>query len=64
MEKNSRIIKNYAIWLKYDSRSGTHNMYREYRDLTLTGAVDQLCEFARHISLVGVSTLGMKGEGG
>jgi len=42
VERNSRIVKNYAIWIKYDSRSGTHNMYREYRDLTLTGAVDQL----------------------
>ncbi|CAM9382100.1 unnamed protein product [Laminaria digitata] len=41
-EKNARIIKNYGIWLRYDSRSGTHNMYREYRDLTLTGAVDQM----------------------
>lgn len=41
-EKNSRTIKNYGIWLRYDSRSGTHNMYREYRDLTLTGAVDQM----------------------
>lgn len=41
-EKNSRIINNYGIWLRYDSRSGTHNMYREYRDLTLTGAVSQL----------------------
>ncbi|CAM9159398.1 unnamed protein product [Chrysoparadoxa australica] len=41
-EKNSRVIKNYALWLRYDSRSGTHNMYREYRDLTLTGAVDQM----------------------
>lgn len=48
VEKNSRIIKNYAIWLRYDSRSGTHNMYREYRDLTLTGAVDQLCEYYHH----------------
>ncbi len=47
VERNSRIVKNYAIWLKYDSRSGTHNMYREYRDLTLTGAVDQLCESRR-----------------
>ena len=35
-------IKNYAIWLRYDSRSGTHNMYREYRDLTPEGAVTQL----------------------
>eukprot|EP00953_Heterococcus_sp_UTEX-ZZ885_P034693 17942-Heterococcus_DN1.PRE.3 len=41
-EKNSRIIKHYGIWLRYDSRSGTHNMYREYRDLTLTGSVDQM----------------------
>jgi len=42
VEKNSRIVKNYGIWLRYSSRSGTHNMYREYRDLTLTGAVSQL----------------------
>ena len=24
---------------RYDSRSGTHNMYREYRDLTVSAAV-------------------------
>jgi large subunit ribosomal protein L18Ae len=42
VEKNSRIVKNYGIWLRYNSRSGTHNMYREYRDLTLTGAVTQV----------------------
>mmetsp|Transcript_10699 Transcript_10699/g.31665 ORF Transcript_10699/g.31665 Transcript_10699/m.31665 type:complete len:184 (-) Transcript_10699:101-652(-) len=41
-EKNSRTVKNYGIWLRYSSRSGTHNMYREFRDLTLTGAVSQL----------------------
>lgn len=41
-EKNPNIVKNYAIWLRYNSRSGTHNMYREYRDLTLAGAVDRL----------------------
>jgi len=41
-EKNSRIVKNYGIWLRYSSRSGTHNMYREFRDLTLSGAVSQL----------------------
>jgi len=41
-EKNSRIVKNYGIWLRYSSRSGTHNMYREYRDVSLTGAVSQL----------------------
>jgi len=38
-------IKNFGIWLRYDSRSGTHNMYREYRDLTTGGAVTQCCEF-------------------
>ena len=42
VEKNNRIIKNYGIWLRYDSRSGTHNMYREFRDVSLTGAVSQL----------------------
>jgi len=42
VEKNCRIVKNYGIWLRYDSRSGTHNMYREYRDVKLTGAVTQL----------------------
>jgi len=41
-EKNSRIVKNYGVWLRYDSRSGTHNMYREFRDLTITGAISQL----------------------
>ena len=41
-EKNTRTIKNFGIWIRYSSRSGTHNMYREYRDLTLTGAVSQL----------------------
>ncbi|KAJ9599534.1 hypothetical protein L9F63_010006, partial [Diploptera punctata] len=34
-------IKNFGIWLRYDSRSGTHNMYREYRDLSVSGAVTQ-----------------------
>ena len=42
VEKNNRIVKNYGIWLRYSSRSGTHNMYREYRDVKLTGAVSQL----------------------
>ncbi|KAH8070490.1 hypothetical protein JL721_4880 [Aureococcus anophagefferens] len=41
-EKNPRIVKNYYVMLRYNSRSNTHNMYREYRDLTLTGAIDQL----------------------
>merc|ERR1711970_941581 len=37
-EKKPTSVKNFGIWLRYDSRSGTHNMYREYRDLTAAGA--------------------------
>merc|ERR1711874_135270 len=40
-EKKPLKIKNFGIWLRYDSRSGTHNMYREYRDLTVSAAVTQ-----------------------
>uniref|UniRef100_A0A2K5HUY9 Large ribosomal subunit protein eL20 n=1 Tax=Colobus angolensis palliatus TaxID=336983 RepID=A0A2K5HUY9_COLAP len=38
-EKRSLRVNNFGIWLRYDSRSGTHNMYREYRKLTTRGAV-------------------------
>nr|AQS22647.1 60S ribosomal protein L18a [Pseudodiaptomus poplesia] len=40
-EKNPLKVKNFGIWLRYDSRSGTHNMYREYRDMTVNGAITQ-----------------------
>lgn len=43
-EKSPLRVKNFGIWLRYDSRSGTHNMYREYRDLTTAGAVTQCCK--------------------
>lgn len=26
IEKNTRIAKNYGVWLRYESRTGTHNM--------------------------------------
>merc|ERR1712119_83150 len=38
-EKNPLKIKNFGVWLRYDSRSGTHNMYREYRDTKVARAV-------------------------
>ncbi|KXN66164.1 ribosomal protein L18ae [Conidiobolus coronatus NRRL 28638] len=38
-EKRPQKVKNFAIWLRYDSRSGTHNMYKEYRELTRAEAV-------------------------
>merc|ERR1711860_198313 len=40
-ERKPLKIKNIGIWMRYVSRSGTHNMYREYRDLTAAGAVTQ-----------------------
>nr|KAF6349992.1 ribosomal protein L18a [Myotis myotis] len=45
-EKSPLRVKNFGIWLRYDSRSGTHNMYREYRDLTTAGAVTQCCKLS------------------
>ncbi len=38
-EKNPTAVKNFGIWLRYDSRSGTHNMYKEYRELSRADAV-------------------------
>ena len=40
-EKNPGCVKNFGIWLRYDSRTGHHNMYREYRDVSVAGAVTQ-----------------------
>ncbi|WZY83817.1 hypothetical protein YC2023_030201 [Brassica napus] len=41
-EKSPTKIKNYGIWLRYQSRTGYHNMYKEFRDTTLNGAVEQM----------------------
>jgi len=41
-EKNPNNVKNFGFWIRYDSRTGTHNMYKEYRDTTLTGAVKKM----------------------
>lgn len=46
-EKYPTKIKNYGIWVRYQSRTGYHNAYKEYRDTTLNGAVQQLYE-VRH----------------
>lgn len=42
-ERNDRTVKNFGITIRYNSRSGTHNMYKEFRDTTLCGAVEQMC---------------------
>ena len=41
-ERNPNHVKNFGFWIRYDSRSGTHNMYKEYREVTLTGAVKKM----------------------
>merc|ERR1719472_253123 len=66
VEKNTSQVKTFGIWLRYDSRSGTHNMYREFRDIKLTGAVTQLYDemAGRHrcrprsIQIIRTATLG------
>lgn len=44
-EKRPQVVKNYAAFVRYDSRSGTHNIYKEFRDTTRVGAVNQLCNY-------------------
>lgn len=49
-EKKPTKVKNFAIWLRYNSRSGTHNMYKEFRGLSRAEAVETLYQemAARH----------------
>ncbi|KAI9829979.1 MAG: 60S ribosomal protein L20 [Phylliscum demangeonii] len=49
-EKSPLRVKNFGIWLRYDSRSGTHNMYKEYREMSRTDGVEALYQdmAARH----------------
>jgi len=35
-------VKNFGAFLRYDCRTGTINMYKEYRDVTREGAVTQI----------------------
>ncbi|KAK0669343.1 putative cytosolic 60S ribosomal protein Rpl18a [Cercophora samala] len=41
-EKHPLRVKNFGVWIRYDSRSGTHNMYKEYRETSRTKAVEAL----------------------
>merc|ERR1719503_419369 len=38
-DKGPTKVKNYAIWLRYESRTNTHNMYKEFRDVNINGAI-------------------------
>merc|ERR1711865_513651 len=41
-EKSPTVVKNFGIWFRYESRTGTHNAYKEYRELSLTAAVSAM----------------------
>merc|ERR1719240_2139041 len=41
-DKSPSKISNYGVWLRYESRTDTHNMYKEYRDVTINGAMSQI----------------------
>merc|ERR1711964_423276 len=51
-EKRPMKVKNFGIWIRYDSCSGTHNMYKEYREMSRTDAVEAMYQdmAARHRS--------------
>merc|ERR1711975_77265 len=41
-EKKPEKVSKYGLWLRYDSRSGTTNMYKEYAALTQNEAVQMM----------------------
>merc|ERR1712139_598653 len=41
-ESKPEKVSKYGIWLRYDSRSGTTNMYKEYSALTKNDAVEAM----------------------
>jgi len=41
-EKRPQKVKNFGVWIRYDSRSGTHNMYKEYREMSRTDAIEAM----------------------
>merc|ERR1712045_337945 len=41
-EKRTGAVRNYGIYLRYLTRADTVNMYKEYRDVSLCGAVSQM----------------------
>ena len=41
-EKKKDHVRTYGILIRLEAESGIHNMYREYRDLSLNAAVGKL----------------------
>ncbi|GIX60870.1 60S ribosomal protein L18, putative [Babesia caballi] len=42
LEPKPTKAKNYGVLLRFECSTGIHNMYKEYRDTTLTGAISQM----------------------
>ena len=43
-EEDTSSIKNFGVWIRYQSRTGFHNAYKEYREVSMNKAVDALYE--------------------
>merc|ERR1719291_35038 len=41
-EDSPLVVKNFGIWFRYQSNVSHHNLYKEYRDVTLAGAVKRM----------------------
>merc|ERR1712070_82932 len=39
-EKSPETVKNFGVWFRYESRTGTHNSYKEFRECALTDAIN------------------------
>mmetsp|Transcript_52741 Transcript_52741/g.128818 ORF Transcript_52741/g.128818 Transcript_52741/m.128818 type:complete len:151 (+) Transcript_52741:223-675(+) len=42
MEPKNNFAKDYGVWIRYESTSGTINMFKEYRDISACGAIEQM----------------------
>ena len=43
-EEDPTTVKNFGVWIRYQSRTGYHNAYKEYREVSMNKAVDALYE--------------------
>ena len=41
-EKTPERVKNFGVWFRYESRTGTHNAYKEFRETSLTDAISSV----------------------
>ena len=41
-EKSPERVKNFGVWFRYDSRTGTHNAYKEFREMSAEKAINHL----------------------